>query len=471
MVLSWSRHEFTEIHGMQLTINVVERRVHLVGPAASKVFEGGGPRNEQWLILYTELALRRTSQENESSYLDAEQLKILGRWSLKRVGSVGKEMARHLEELKRAGLGNAIEHKGKTRRWRLGLLPKEIVFLSSREACEVWLRDRNFDYLGGLGRIPGDIVPWLREMTWALIRFQQGRLPEARAHVKGAEQAAAASALLGAITELVELRLLARRGEYPEIGPGLERCEGGLGEALRVRAELARALEPDPGYEEEKLEELRRLLLRLETLPDVNGLGGAHNALAVRLRRQGKLDLAARSLRYAAALLIATFDLPTLQAAVFNLGHTLHEAATTRAQLEEALGVVSLDREIYRELGLGGDSAQAEIVAGLICLKLERIAEAEKWQATGREAAERIESEYNLAGVRLLRARILWMKRLSSPEVDTKYRAEILGEFRAVEALVQSAGFTGEDIRREAGIFRAGGRPPWLLNKPVETGR
>ena len=452
---------------MHLTIDAVEERATLSGSSASRTYEGRSLRKKQWVLLYAELALRRTSAEMADSFLAADQLKLVGCWSLKKVASIRGEMSRHLQNLARSGLGGAIEHRGKTLRWRLALSFGDISFLPSRAACGTWLRNQGlrFDDLGELERSHEEGIQWVAEMARGMIHLQQGRLHGAHVHISAAEKISHGSVLLSAVTELVKLRLLARRGEFPEeLGPNLKRCEGSIGEALRIRSRLIQALEPDPDREEERIEELRRIVFKLESLPDVNGLGVAHNALAVRLRRQGRFDLASKSLRHAVALLIATFDLPSLQAAVFNLGHTLQETATTRGELEEALGLVVLDREIFTELGLGGDSAQAEIVAGLICLKLGMIHEAEKWLASGRKIAERLESDYNMAGVKLLRARVLWMKGLSSPQLAAGFRAEILREFEDAERLSRSAGLTGESIRREAACFRRAGQPPWLAS-------
>lgn len=444
---------FTDV---RLTIDTLNESVTLSRGSTARTF------GDQWLVFYLALALHRTSRTSPTPYLDADELGVLGRWSSKRRESIGKEVARHIRVLEDAGLGAALTHHGRTKQWRLAVSPGQIQFHPSRSRCEQWLRDQNFDYLGGIGSVPVDIAGWLGEMTHALIHLEQGHLPGALDHVEAAQRMVGDSVLLGAITELVELRVLARRGEYPEMGPNLHRCEARIGRALRIRAQLAQALMPAPGGEDKQIEALRQLALKLEGLPDVNGLAHTHNSLGVTLRRRGDLELAARSLRYAAALLIATLDLPTLQATLFNLGHTLHEAAENDAELAQALRVLLLDREIHRELGLGSDSAQAEIVAGLICLKLGKIGEAEHWLSRAERIAEQLESAYNNAGVTLLRARLEWAASRSDSDSSSSHVSRGLAAYAQAELLVQEAGFMGDDIRAEAERFKAGRRPPWL---------
>lgn len=226
------------------------------------------------------------------------------------------------------------------------------------------------------------------------------------------------------------------------------------------RQALAPAAEPS--HLEAAIEHSRKLLTRLENLPDINGLGIAHNALGVLLRRRKNHDQAVKSLRYAAALLVASYDLVTLQAAVFNLGHTLSEMARDERELREALRLVELDREICVALGLGRDSAQAEIVAGTICLELGELDAAQQWLSAGRCLVETLESDYNRGGVEELRARLLWTRAWRDHQkLEPQTIREIVEAYRKARDLIFVAGFDVSYLDAEVKVVKQGQAPPW----------
>jgi len=390
--------------------------------------------------------------------MEAHELRLLGLWFHKKPESIGKEIARHIQALSKWGMAEILDHDGRTRRWRLGLPRRDITFQPSEESCQTWLQQQCWDLLEGL-EIPRFKAAWLIDTTHALILMEEGKVEEGLRHIRAAKRETGDSVLLGAISELVELRLRSKIGRYPKPGKYLKQCAGRIGKALLLRARLAQALAPDFLSLKAAIESHRKLVLQLESLPDINGLGNAYNVLGVLFRRNRQLDLAEKCLRYAVALLVASFDLPTLQAALFNLGHTLSESAESEQDLRDALSIIRLDREICRALGLGRDSAQAEVVAGAVCLKLGDVQEAERWLQEGRKIVAILNSDYNKAEVERLYARILWTKKGQGSRQD---REEILASFREAQHLLLSAGFPTEDINREITRVRRGERPEWL---------
>jgi tetratricopeptide (TPR) repeat protein len=445
----------------QIKIDVAEETVTLRQQDTSKEFR------HQWVAFYVALALRVASPDYPSPFLESEELQLLGLWFSKKPDSVGKEIARHLRDLSESGLAGFLAHQGRTKRWRLSVRQEEIIFLPSREQCESWLGQQQGDLLGAIKKIPVLILAWIAHTTRALIRLQEGRIEEGLNFALMAKQENAGSVLLGAIAELVELRLHARLGQYPdpEDWEYLGRCEGSIGKTLSIRAALAQALAPDFDNIEMAIESQRRLTVRLQSLPDINGLGTAYNALGVLFRRNGQLDLAERCIRYGVALLIASFDIPTLQAALFNLGHTLYQKAASEDDLTKALRLVELDREICSTFGLGKDSAQGEIVAGEICLKLGNMPEAERWLQAGRRIVQTLHSDYNMAGIELLHARILWVQAWKKQPVVPREKEVILARFRKALDLLSRAGFPAGDVEQEMALVQRGEQPEWLKQR------
>ena len=438
----------------KVILEASQETVRLSGRGASHSLRG------QWAVFYLALALRARSDPH--SFMEAHEIRLLGPWFHKKPESIGKEIARHIQSLSGWGMSEVLDHDGRTRRWRLGLQCKDVSLRPSEERCQTWLEQQRWDLLDGLEEVPRFKAAWLVDMTHALIQMEEGKIQSGLRRIRAAKRETGDSILLGAISELVELRLRSRIGEYPESGKCLKQCTGRLGKALLLRARLAQALAPDFSSLGAAIESHRKLVLQLESLPDVNGLGNAYNALGVLFRRNRQLDLAEKCLRYAVALLVASFDLPTLQAALFNLGHTLSESAESEEDLRDALSVIRLDREICWSLGLGRDSAQAEAVAGEVCLKLGDIQEAEEWLQRGRQIVATLNSDYNKGEVERLHGRILWARSWSDGQALQKCRESILQSFQTAQDLLLSAGFPIEEVESEIKQVRRGERPHWL---------
>jgi tetratricopeptide (TPR) repeat protein len=441
-----------------IKIDTSDETITLEDRVTSKKFR------HQWVTFYLALALRVGSPDFSSPFLEPQDLRQFGDWFFKKPESIGKEVARHLQDLSKHGLGDFVVHQGRTKRWRLDLTPQEISFTPSREQCEAWLRQQQWDLLGGLEEVPRLILAWISHTTCALIRLQEGRIEEGLNLINLAKQENASSYLLGAIAELVELRLCARQGEYPDPDDWqyLGKCEGSIGKTLSIRASFAQALAPDFENIDKSIENLRRLTSRLQSLPDINGLGIAYNALGVLFRRSEKLDLAQKCLRYAISLLIASFDLPTLQAALFNLGHVLYKEATNDEELLNALRLIELDREICYSLGLGKDSAQAEVVAGAICLTHGDISAAKRWLQKGQEIVYTLDSDYNRAEIIRLDARILWVQAWQEQSGTAKNKEAILARYQEARELMLQAGFPPSEIEHEMSLIRRGEQPDWV---------
>jgi hypothetical protein len=90
------------------------------------------------------MALRLLPRDEVSPYLESHELRLLGPWFLKKSGSVGKEIARHLQDLADWGMADLVAHDGRTKRWRLGVPASDISLRPSPEQCEAWLRQQQW---------------------------------------------------------------------------------------------------------------------------------------------------------------------------------------------------------------------------------------------------------------------------------------------------------------------------------------
>lgn len=148
---------------------------------------------------------------------------------------------------------------------------------------------------------------------------------------------------------------------------------------------------------------------------------------------------------------------------MFNLGHTLSEMARDERELREALRLVELDREMCVALGLGRDSAQAEIVAGMICLELGELAAAKQWLSAGQCLVETLDSDYNRGGVEELRARFLWTRAWRERQrLEPQIIREIVAIYGAARELIFVSGFDVASLDAEVKMVKQGLAPPWL---------
>src|SRR3954468_19078197 len=102
-----------------ITIDASEEAITLTGSSTSRVL------HRQWAVFYLALALRAQADDAPSPFLEAHELHLLGPWFSKKVESIGKEVARHLQELSQGGMGDLVLHDGRTKRWRLGVPPEQ----------------------------------------------------------------------------------------------------------------------------------------------------------------------------------------------------------------------------------------------------------------------------------------------------------------------------------------------------------
>lgn len=417
--------------------------------------------------LHLLLAMARESAGDRGGYVSAEQLHRVGRWKRKKGKSVGTEVSAHLDDLASLGLGELIEwlRTEKTSRWRLSS-KVEVVFRPSKDACERWLAEERAR-LEDLDGKPAASLPWLRQVSAALIDLQRGRIPEGLISA-GQAREIAEGPLLKAIAELIELRLKARLGDYPGLSDELEEAQTPLLRSIRARAELAQAL--DPRFSRaEKVHSLLQSIEELEDdLPDVNGVGLAYNAIGVLLRRGKDWERAARYFRDASALVAATSDLPTLASAVYNLGLTLYEVAKDKPSLEAAREAILVAVSFQERLNIGKDFAFGEVVLGYIELHLGRLAESRRWLRKAKRLVGDLSSGLSLAAVKTLEARVAWAQAIVMDRVDKEKRG-IRALYQEAIRLREEQHADTDDLEKDIKRLASSLPPEWFRKIPTRA--
>ena len=244
--------------------------------------------------------------------------------------------------------------------------------------------------------------------------------------------------------------------------------------AAGLRARIS-ALEAQASLIEDSANKLKALSLvaaELHETGDIGGLGLVLNSMGVLARRAGHPKQAELYLRRAIPLLIVSGDIFNLQAALFNLGHAIYIASREddEKSLREALKFIELDREIRRVLGLGKDSAQAEIVGINLAIALKDIPLADQYLRDAERLVGLISNSFEQAGFNRARAKMRWVHAVSSNTIDERVFDEIARDLRIAEREFRKAGHSVPKVVHERQRAEAHQPPfPGLLQNELDA--
>ncbi|WP_433931174.1 hypothetical protein AB3662_43660 [Sorangium cellulosum] len=436
---------------MELRIDVKAERVAL----------GGTTLTGQWVDFYAMLALSRAGEVDAPAFVGAEAVARAGPWRHKTVASVGKEIARHLAQLAERGLGDIVEHRGRTRAWRLALAPRALRLRPSRSAVGDWLRARSTGTAGA-----DEACGWVRDLgalVDATVAIQRGDAETALG------LAASLSPDLGAVEPALEGWSTLVKGRATHLHEDdddealSQLCEEYLkrtdapSRAVGVRLRTFLALRYRYRDPSATLAALTRLAAELELRGDIGSLGAVLNAMGVLARRAG--DVAAGKAHHlrAAALFAIAGDHARLQATLYNVA-LCHRAALVRegrAMDREPLELVEMCRRVCAQFGVGSDSALAEVAGAHWSLEMGDIAEARRYLKEAEALVARIETTYDQAYFRHVRALI--------EQADPTGATVPLNDLRSAHTLYLKAGDlpAADDVKRLIdGMSKPGPRRP-----------
>lgn len=350
------------------------------------------PRTTQWVEFYVALALARMENGQEGWLLSGALCK-LGAWRGKKYSSVGKIVARHLAQMRHHYERWIVESPRVTREWRLTLDRRAITVLPSEAQGADWLLARGVE-IGSQMLSPA----WLTHMTTSLMLLHLGQSAEAKdqavraLHIPGIDDRsvrlaafamAKAAALRGELAldrEHIDALLGRRAGR----GGASERDlweDDAAGRHMRMRLATLEAIESDFTDASAQSDRLKRRVESLSHCGDLDGLAILHNALGLLATRQGNFAGADYHLTEAIRLALTVSDLFTLGGALFNLAHLFELQSDLEGGMEKSNAAVALLRlcvEMDRRIGVGRNSAQAEILAGRLLALQGRLQPAEE---------------------------------------------------------------------------------------------
>lgn len=395
----------------------------------------------KWLDLLTLLAILRATPATKDRSLSKDVLFQYGEWQHREPESVGKEVSARMKKVAsktgEAGdvWGLLLEARGKTDRWRLvpAISGEDIVFKPSRPAAQTWLDGRR--------RVvsPSAAVADIGQLVDATILLQKGDLVGCLASARGVDEAGAAARTLGLDGWAV---LMAARAHQRADRPGevsallaswTDRFDA-PGRAVEARLAALDAMARRFHHPEQAYDDLRAQVVDLESRGDISSLAATLNSLGLLARRTDRIEAAVSHHARAVALFGIVGDLPSLQAALFNMA--LCEWLLFRSEQREgpnhAFVLLDLCIRICQEFRIGDDSAQAELAgaewseqAGDIRRGWEYIVAAERIVALS-------QSPHDQACLHRARAR-LWLA--SDPPDPASARSEFTAASAAFAAL------------------------------------
>ncbi|MDI1428221.1 hypothetical protein [Polyangium sorediatum] len=357
------------------------------------------PLKGQWLDFYAALALARTGKRRDADFVTAESLSRVGAWQHKKVESVGKEIARHLGDLAVKGMGDLIEHQGRTIAWKLVMPAKAIVLKPNPSEVHAWIEARTREFSTPKGWV-GD----LRTLVECVAMLQQGKAEDVIDRLKDCA-ASQTEPTICAWRAFLRGRAAYQHEDddddqvLSDLVTEWSRSKDAPGRTVHARLRALLALRYRFEDPEATLASLAKLATDLELRGDIASLGTVINAMGILARRAGKTELSTSHHMRAAALFGLVGDHQSLQAALFNLALCRWTELRARNQKpdEDVLELIELCLHVCSQFGVGKDSAQAEICGAQWAFEMGDTQRARRYLAEAEHALQSIENTYDHA--------------------------------------------------------------------------
>lgn len=394
-----------------------------------------------WVEFYALLIALKSDSVVDHRYLLSRELRTVGHWRTRKEDSPPKEVSRHIQKLDGLGLGCALEYLKKTEGWRLSA---SVSFSGSVADIRTWLSNNGWQRHNDVS----EFVQWTQMAVKSLIRLQSGNAQHA-IELSGAAKQSTEESFRQRISSLLIVRA-AQRGGIDQHEDSLEENQyereywgpGIMGTALYARwLAMSKYWSRFESLEDE-VSSLSKIASELECSGDISGLALIYNTLAILSMRMKNIDAAVLFVCRAIPLLIISGDVINLQSALFNLGHalTLRVRRGDEVSLDEAMALLSLDQQIRRELNVGRDSAQCEILLGYISLEQGDLAAAENYLQDIKSSIDKTKNTYDKGCYHRIKAKRTYLAAAINGDVTAEDRVQIVSELLDAKSEFECAG-------------------------------
>lgn len=374
----------------------------VVDVETGRVVVGSSELHNQWVDFYAALALSLLDAPSEPQFVGVDEISRIGPWQHKKPDSVGKEIARHIAKPELDGL---LDHRGKTKAWRLTLPAARVRLLPDEAAVRTWIDSRSLRPASDQGWIED-----LQRLVTATIALQEGRAEEVLRDLE-ASLSKGAEPPVRAWAALLRGRAAFQYGDADVLetlhDDWFKRADGaGRTVSAKLRAVIAfRDRFHDPS---DALQTLSRLAAELEMRGDTAALGSILNVMGLLLRRVGDPNAAMMHHLRAVALLGISGDYPSLEGTLFNLANCRREALEQAGSPpdDSVFSLLELGRAVYKRFTVGHDSAQSEIAGAQWALEAGDPEKARYYLHQAEAIVEKSDNEFDQACFHYARARI-----------------------------------------------------------------
>ncbi|MCB1736031.1 MAG: hypothetical protein H6981_14745 [Gammaproteobacteria bacterium] len=406
-------------------------------------------------MFYLVLGLRLLDDAQDQALIIPAELSRYKHWEAAKLTSIGKVVSRHINKQQCDGLPIIVSSRQKTNGWVLTLDREQIEFLPGLKEAR--------DKLDALMLPVFDVnLDWLNMAVRALILLHQGYTEEAH-EMACLGYSRSGSALERDVSKLLIHRAAARATVSPCVDSfDVEVQHDAISPSLAIRLASLQAFSEPYEYAESELTKLKKLHHVLFATSDIAGLGVVFNTMSVLAKRSGTPDEGARFATRAIVYSLISGDLPTLQAAIFNLGHslTLMSDEVMAYPPEKILDLFEMDRAISSGLGIGNDSAQAEIVAANYSMKLGLISRAWEYLDRAMPILEKSASDFDNGGFFRVRAKVRCKEVLmNSGKLDSVTIKQAKNDMRKAQKCFMAGGHGVSNVQKELSLLENGKAP------------
>ncbi len=343
---------------IEFKVDVLGRKITIRSNNSEKAIRGNG-----FFFLSFLLTLEA------GNYASLSQMRLLPKWRKMKVASVGKQVARIIDNLLADGF-DFIEWANKTDSWRIKEKVLETIDGETISLAAEAIKSRDESEPEIYCKADHDeVVRWFIPATKSLLAFTQGDAQKAEELIKSAYKATKDPFLSGVSTPVFTRIGQFKRTPHVEIPAEVSGHMDMFELAIEARVAALQSARANSAEWEKRYQDLERLHGRLRIGGDFTSLARVTQGLAILAKRLGFKKKSEDYAKEAAALAFFSGDLIMIQSAAFNLGNILcenHRNGDNSINSEDYIALLELDVLLRNETSFGQNRAQSNLVLAYI---------------------------------------------------------------------------------------------------------
>ena len=354
-----------------MTVDAVRRQILLSDGNKEKLVRGNASQLICLLII-----------SDQDEYMFCNQVHRLPAWQTMMLSSVCKQVARHIKNLSDEGF-DIVEYLKKTDGWKLKPKLYSSLSVDEKNKAKALLASFNWSQWRRFSDVDTHSVSaWTLQNTEALLQMTTGHVELAYETLKAGYVHANNNDLLS-ISNILASRIGSRLPTpHLPVEPEVQESLSYFEQAVFARRLAANAVSGNSDQWHASALELEDLLPQLAVRGNLTTQAVVLNALALLHKRLQNWNLALAYIEEAAPLAVFSGDVILIQNVIFNFGNLLSEMARLEQYdipADQYLKLLEMDLKIRHTLGIGKDSAQAELLLAYLNFETGNLDEATRY--------------------------------------------------------------------------------------------